>query len=187
MDRTAEKPLRADAQRNRDRLLEAAVELFAQTGAETSLEAIAKRAGVGIGTLYRNFPTREALVEAAYRSEVEHLCAAADELLATNPPAEALAQWMERFVSYAATKRGMASVLQPMVASGSLVVRDQIVKALSTLLDAAAKDGAVRSDVTADDVLQATGSIWMLPLEPGWEDRARRILQLLMDGLRYGV
>src|SRR3954464_1426035 len=99
--------MRADARRNRDKLLAAAVDLFAGRGNDASLEAIAKEAGVGIGTLYRHFPTREALVEGAYRNEGARRCEQADELLRERPPDEALAEWMDRFVSYAAAKRGM--------------------------------------------------------------------------------
>jgi AcrR family transcriptional regulator len=112
--------LRADAQRNRDKLLAAATAAFAETGTDASLEAIAKRAGVGIGTLYRHFPTREALVEAAYRNEVERLCESARELLASHPPDVALAEWMDRFVAYAAAKRGMRSALQAVAAKSDL-------------------------------------------------------------------
>jgi AcrR family transcriptional regulator len=184
------RPLRADARRNRESLLSAAAELFADSGTDASLEAIAKKAGVGIGTLYRHFPTRESLVEAAYRNEVDQLSAAAEELLRSHPPDEALAEWMERFVSYSATKRGMAEALQSVVASNSHLFAEskaQIVKAITTLLDAAAAAGAIRKDADPEDVLRAMGGIWLVPLEPGWQDRARRLLQLLMDGLRYGA
>jgi AcrR family transcriptional regulator len=184
------RPLRADARRNRESLLGAAAELFADSGTDASLEAIAKKAGVGIGTLYRHFPTRESLVEAAYRNEVDQLSAAAEELLRSHPPDEALAEWMERFVSYSATKRGMAEALQSVVASNSHLFAEskaQIVKAITTLLDAAAAAGAIRKDADPEDVLRAMGGIWLVPLEPGWQDRARRLLQLLMDGLRYGA
>src|SRR5580658_1582417 len=102
------RPLRADAQRNRDRLLEVAVQAFSHDGPQVSLDAIAKTAGVGIGTLYRHFPTREALIEAAYRSELARLCDAVDDLPATMPADQALRAWMDRFIDYLATKRGMA-------------------------------------------------------------------------------
>src|SRR5918994_934903 len=113
----------------------------------------AMRAGVGIGTLYRHFPTRDALVEAAYRSEVQHLCAAAEELLADRPPDVALAEWMDRFVTYAATKRGMANALQSVVASGSNVYADarrQILAAIAALLEAGVAAGSIRPDVDAE-------------------------------------
>src|SRR3954466_10449699 len=104
MTDTTARPMRADARRNREALLQAAAELFAEEGTDVSLEAVAARAGVGIVTLYRNFPNRDSLVEAAYRTEVAHLCDAASELLASRPPDVALAEWMDRFVTYAAAK-----------------------------------------------------------------------------------
>src|SRR6476619_663711 len=111
-----ERPLRADAQRNRDLLLSAAVEAFSECGLEATLDAIAKKAGVGIGTLYRHFPTREALVEAAYRTELDKLCDAAPTLLAQLSPERALRAWMDRFVDYMTAKRGMAEALKAVIA-----------------------------------------------------------------------
>jgi AcrR family transcriptional regulator len=184
----ATRVMRADAQRNRDKLLATAVDLFASSGHDVSLEAIAKKAGVGIGTLYRHFPTREALVEAAYRSEVDRLCDSAEELLHDHPPDQALAEWMDRFVSYAAAKRGMKGALQGVVASGSPLfadAREQLRGAIATLLDAGKAAGTIRKDADPEDVLRATGSVWQLSDEPGWQDQARRILGLLIDGLRY--
>jgi AcrR family transcriptional regulator len=182
--------LRADAQRNREKLLVAAVERFAESGTDASLEAIAKDAGVGIGTLYRHFPTRDALVEAAYRNEVERLCGAAQELLRDHPADVALAEWMDRFVAYAAAKRGMSEALQSVVASGSSLFADaraQMVEAIATLLNAGAAAGTIRADVDPEDVLRAMGSVWLVTGEPDWQERARRLLGLLMDGLRYGA
>ena len=115
---------RADARRNREKLLVAAGELFATVGTDVSLDAVAKRAGVGIGTLYRHFPTRDALVEAAYRAEVTHLCEAAEALLAEHAPDVALAEWMDRFVAYAAAKKGMKGALQSVAARLGPVGRD---------------------------------------------------------------
>ena len=185
-----EKAMRADARRNRDKLIAAAKDLYAETGTDVSLDAVARRAGVGAGTLYRHFPTREALVEAAYRSEVAELSAAADDLLATRPPDVALAEWMGRFVAYAATKRGMRAALQSVVASGSDVFADarrQNLRTISTLLAAGAEAGTIRRDVEAEDVLRATGVVWQFDDQPGWEEHARRVLRLVMDGLRYGA
>jgi len=185
-----EKTMRADARRNRDKLIAAAKDLFAETGADVTLDAVARRAGVGAGTLYRHFPTRDALVEAAYRSEVAELSAAADDLLATRPPDVALAEWMDRFVAYAATKRGMRAALQSVVASGSDVFADarrQNLRTISTLLAAGAEAGTIRRDVEAEDVLRATGVVWQFDDQPGWEEHARRVLRLVMDGLRYGA
>ena len=187
-DPTLDKPLRADARRNRERLLDAALALFLEDGPDVPLEAVAKRAGVGIGTLYRHFPTRDALVEAAYRSEVAHLAEAAEELLRDRPPDEALAAFMDRFVDYAATKRGLKGMLMSVAESGSDVfvdTRTQITAAVASLVEAGIAAGAIRSDVDADDVLRAMGAVWAVPA--GSEDQARRVLMLVMDGLRHGA
>ena len=187
---SSEKPRRADALRNRQRLLAGALALFTEQGTDVSLEAVAREAGVGVGTLYRHFPTRDALVEAVYLSELDRLHEGAAELLAEHSPEVALAQWMNQFVEYAATKRGMSGALQSVIASGRNPYsqsRSKLVGALTTLLDAARADGAVREDVDAEDVLLAIGGIWAMPVEPGWEERARRLLGLVMDGLRYRV
>src|SRR6185312_19079 len=185
-----EKTMRADARRNRDKLIAAAKDLFAETGTDVSLDAVARRAGVGPGTLYRHFPTRDALVEAAYRSEVAELSTAADDLLASRPADVALAEWMDLFVAYAAAKRGMRAALQSVVASGSDIFADarrQNLATLATLLAAGAEAGTIRPDVEAEDVLRATGIVWQLDDQPGWEEQARRLLGLVMDGLRYGA
>jgi AcrR family transcriptional regulator len=176
--------LRADAQRNRDKLLAAATAAFAETGTDASLGAIAKRAGVGIGTLYRHFPTREALVEAAYRNEVERLCESARELLASHPPDVALAEWMDRFVAYAAAKRGMRSALQAVAAKSDLFpeARRRQLEAIALLLAAGVDAGTLRSDVDAEDVLRAMGAVWLVDDA----EQARKLLRLLMDGLRHG-
>ncbi|MDO8189011.1 TetR/AcrR family transcriptional regulator [Conexibacter sp. JD483] len=182
------KPLRADAQRNRDKLLAAAAAQFASAGPDSSLEAIAKAAGVGVGTLYRHFPTKDALLAAVYRQEVEQLHAAAAELLRANPPDEALALWLDRFVLYAATKRGMGAALRALVNSGEGIgidVRGLLLDAIGTLLKAGVAAGSLRSDVDAWDVLRATGSVWQMPDEADWQEQARRLLRLLMDGLRH--
>ena len=128
----AAKQVRADAARNRERLLEAAAAAFTERGADVPLEDIARGAGVGIGTLYRHFPTREALVEAVYRNEVSMLCARGDELLAEMPPDQALAEWMRLFVQHVATKRGMLSVLKPLMASSSTLSADTKGRAADT-------------------------------------------------------
>ena len=180
--------MRADARRNRDKLIAAAKDLFAETGTDVSLDAVARRAGVGPGTLYRHFPTRDALVEAAYRSEVAELSAAADDLLATRPPDLALAEWMDRFVAYAAAKRGMRAALQSVVASGSDIFADarrQNLATLATLLAAGAEAGTIRPDVEAEDVLRAMGAIWMVADGEEFPEQAMRILRLVLDGLRY--
>lgn len=182
------RPLRADAQRNRERLLEVAAQAFAHDGPQVSLDAIAKQAGVGIGTLYRHFPTREALVEAAYRKELARLCDAAPGLLETMPPDRAVRAWMDLFVEYMTTKRGMADALRAVIASGGnpfAQSRDRLLDAVSTLLRAAADTGTVRADVRPEDVLAGIGGISLATADPAQADQAARLLDLLMDGLRY--
>jgi AcrR family transcriptional regulator len=184
---TTTTPRRADAQRNREKLLAAAVDLFsAGAASNVSLEAIAQRAGVGIGTLYRHFPTREALLEEAYRGEVAVLHEAAAELLADRPADQALAEWLARFVVYAATKRGMSPILQATAGHEQLASdsRAQLVDAVTTLLAAGAADGTLRTDVDAYDVLPAMSGIWMATEDPD-ASRAQRLIGLLMDGLRH--
>jgi AcrR family transcriptional regulator len=184
---TTTKTMRADARRNRDKLVAAALELFTENGTEVALEAVAQKAGVGIGTLYRHFPTRDALVEAVYLTELDRLHAGAAELLASYPPDEALERWLDLFVQYAVTKRGLAAALRSIFESrGNLhsQSRAKIVDALGSLLDAAGA-GTVRSDLDPEDVLLAMGGIWSLPDEADWAGRARKLLGLVMDGLRY--
>jgi len=183
-----ERPLRADAQRNRDKLLTVAVDAFAEHGIEASLEDIARRAGVGIGTLYRHFPTRDCLMEAVYRHQVEALCDSADDLLKEHDPDEALSLWMERFVAYVATKRGMAMALKAVIGKDSELfayVHGRVRDAVSLLLNAAAESGAIRSDVEAPDLLKALSGICLVSDQPDWQDQARRLVRLLHDGLRY--
>ncbi len=174
--------LRADAQRNRDRLLEVAVRAFSQDGPDTTLDAIAKEAGVGIGTLYRHFSSREALIEAAYRSELARLCDAVPDLLLAKPPDEATRTWMDRYIDYMTTKRGMADALRAVIASGGgpyAQSRDRLTTAITTLLQAGAAAGTLRADVEpASGVSLAAG-------EPAQRDQAGRLLDLLMDGLRF--
>jgi AcrR family transcriptional regulator len=181
-----ERPLRADAQRNRDLLLSAAVEAFSECGLEATLDAIAKKAGVGIGTLYRHFPTREALVEAAYRNELAVVCAAAPELLATLPPAEATRAWMDRFIDYMTRKLGMADALRGIIAAGADPYAhsfELLVGAIQPLLAASAEAGEIRADVAAADVLVSLSGV---ALAAGANrEQADRLLDLLMDGLRY--
>jgi AcrR family transcriptional regulator len=180
----AEKLIRADVRRNRERLLAAAQELFAEPGADVTREAVAKRAGVGVGTVYRHFPSRDALVEAACRSDVAELCAGLGRLLGERPPDAALAEWMDGFVEYAAARRGMAEALRSAVASGSDVFADtrrQFLAAVTAALQAGAADGSLRPDVDADVVLGALSAVAHLCDEP---EHARRVLGLVVDGLR---
>jgi AcrR family transcriptional regulator len=186
---TSERPLRADARRNRDRLLTVAVRAFsAPDSGEVTLEAIARAAGVGIGTLYRHFPTREALVEAAYRSELARLCDAVPGLLADQPPDAALRAWMDRFVDYMTTKRGMADALKAVIASGTNPYeqsRARLLDAITALIDAAADAGAVRRDVDPGDVLTGLSGVSLAAGAPEQREQAGRLLDLIMDGLRY--
>lgn len=190
---TAETParsLRADAQRNRDKLLTAATEAFAEEGEDVALETIAARAGVGIGTLYRHFPSREALVAAAYRNEVDALCAAAADLPASLPADQALRAWAERFADYIATKRAMGDALRSAAGSDSPLFAEtkaRIVGALRLLLDAGAASGTLRADVDPTDVMRVIHGIWYLPDGPEWRADVGRMLDLVIDGLRYGV
>jgi AcrR family transcriptional regulator len=185
---TGARPLRADAQRNHDRLLDAAVRAFSRDGPDVTLDAIAKDAGVGIGTLYRRFPTREALVEAAYRNELARLCDAVADLLQSLPPDEAMRAWMDRFVDYMTTKRGMADALRAVIASGGnpyAQSRGRLTVAITTLLQAGAAAGTVRPDIEPGDVLVSLSGVSLAAGEPAQRAQAGRLLDLLMDGLRY--
>ena len=187
---TTARPLRADAQRNRDKLLTAATQAFAEHGEDVALETIAARAGVGIGTLYRHFPSREALVAAAYRNEVDALCAAAADLLASLPADQALRAWTERFADYIATKRAMGDALRSAAGSDSPLfadTRERILGALRLLLDAGAAAGTVRADADPKDVMRVINGIWYLPNGPEWRADVGRMLDLVIDGLRYGA
>jgi AcrR family transcriptional regulator len=187
---TASKLLRADARRNRDRLIKAAADAFARFGIGASLEAIAREAGVGAGTLYRHFATREALIEAVYRHEVEGLVAAAEELSRTREPEVALAEWMQRFVGYIATKRGMRDSLRLLLESNSPLVAETsglVPLAFRDLMEKAVQAGTIRPDANSSDVLHALSSIYSTTDGPDWQDRSTRLVSLIIDGLRYGA
>jgi AcrR family transcriptional regulator len=190
LTRTRIRRPRADAERNRQRLVAAAGKAFAQS-AEVPLEDVARRAHVGIGTLYRHFPTRAALIEAAYRHEVAQLCVPLRQASRSPSPEAALQAWMERFIQYVAAKRGMNDVLRSILSTESASLcahtREQIVGSLRSLLSEAAASGAIRTDANAEDVLRALQGVWQVTSEPEWQDKARRLLNLLMDGLRYGA
>jgi AcrR family transcriptional regulator len=189
----ADAPARAqrkDAARNRETLLAAAGEVYGERGVESSLEEIARRAGVGIGTLYRHFPSRDSLNEAVYRREVELLCDNAGELLAGNEPVDALSAWMRRFAGYVARKRGMAMALKSALGPDNELFshsHKRIKDALGSLVDAAVASGQIRSDVDCDDLLRAMSGICMATDSPGWSERSGRLVDLLVDGLRYGA
>ncbi|MDN3351480.1 TetR/AcrR family transcriptional regulator [Actinomadura sp. DC4] len=185
---TGARPLRADAQRNRDRLLEVAVRAFSQVGPDATLDSIAKEAGVGIGTLYRHFPTREALIDAAYRNELARLCDAAAELVETLPPDEAIRTWMDRFVDYMTTKRGMSDALRAVIASGGNPFeesRQRLTAGITTVLKPGVEAGTVRADVEPGDILASLSGVSLAAGDPSQRDQAGRLLDLLMDGLRY--
>jgi AcrR family transcriptional regulator len=189
MARQAGGPLRADAQRNRDKILSAAVRVFAEEGLDAHLERIAKEAGVGSATLYRNFPTREILIEAAYRNELAKLCDSAPELLATLEPRDALRAWMGRFIDYATAKLGMAEALRALVASGVnpyAQSHEMMLSALDSLLSSGADAGTVRSDITAADMFAALTGIALASGKPDQREQAERLLDLTLDGLGAG-
>ena len=181
-----ETPLRSDAARNRERLLAAAAAAFAERGAEVPLEDIARSAGVGIGTLYRHFPTRDALVEVVYRHEVEVLCERADELLEQMPPDQALAAWMQLFVRHVHTKKGMLSVLKPMMANDSSLyaaTKARTAECASRLLAAGVAAGTVRDDLEGADLIRAVGGICM-STDQETTRSSERLVNVIVDGLR---
>lgn len=182
----AQRGLRADAQLNRDRLLDAAARAFGRDGSDASLKAIAADAGVGIGTLYRRFPTRERLIEAVYRSESARLADAAEDLLEHASPEVALREWMELFLDYMATKHAMADALRAVLVSDGdlrMQTRDLLTDALATLLRAGATTGVFTADVDPHDVLMALGGATMIAGDPDQRQQAHRLLDLLIGGL----
>jgi AcrR family transcriptional regulator len=186
---TARRP-RADAQRNRERLLEAARAAFAagrEAGQPVALEQVARQAGVGIGTLYRHFPSREALVEALYREEVEQLCASVDTLLARMRPDLALRSWMDRFADYVEAKREMGDALRALIDSGVVTAaksRELLAGALSHLLEAGAGDGTLRAGLQAEDLLTAIVAVVLATEKAGGRVQLGRLFDLVLDGAR---
>jgi AcrR family transcriptional regulator len=178
--------VRADGQENRRRLLEVAARAFAEQGAEVPPREIAKLAGVGVGTLYRHFPTREALVEAAYRNDLAQLCESVAELLAENTAAQALRIWMERCVDHALTKNGMAATLSAVVASEADLYAESrvlLTESVATLLRAGATDASLRADLDPDDVLLTVVGVSLATTGFGSRQQAARLLDLVMYGL----
>ena len=178
---------RADARRNRELLLTAAKAAFAEEGAGVNLEEIARRAGVGIGTLYRNFASREAILEAVYRRDVEYHSARATELLETMAPGDALHEWMRRALDHAATKRGMSSALAS-IKDGSSELHAYssrlYIEAVTLLVRRAIESGDIRAGVDPMDLLGALGGLAHGGGGADWQARALRLLDILMDGLR---
>jgi AcrR family transcriptional regulator len=184
--KSARKP-RADSLRNREQLLAAAKAAFADVGADVALEEIARRAGVGIGTLYRHFPTREAVLAAVYRREVEQLTAAAETLLAQQPPAEAMEAWLHLMVDYMATKRVVAPALRASSGEGEAVyaaTSGTVTAALRRLAEAAIASGDIRPDVSWDDLYRMLMGLSHGYDQPGWEPSARRLIAIIMAGLK---
>jgi AcrR family transcriptional regulator len=183
-----DRPMRADARRNYDRLLAAALAAFGEQGADTaSLEEIARRAGVGIGTLYRHFPTRQALLEAVYRDQVDALAVRAADLMQAESPGAALAQWLRALVMFGSTKRSLTTALletldkeSELLSSAGAVLRESTMK----LLVRAQQAGVARTDVKGTDVLRLTHGISMAAESaPGDPGQAERMLALVVDGL----
>lgn len=182
-----ERPLRSHAQRNRERLIAAARAAFSVADDTVTIESIARDAGVGIGTLYRHFPTREVLVEAVYASELDALAASVPTLLDTFPPELALRAWMDRYAQFAATKRGMVDTLRAGWASGRIATpatRERIGAAIGTILTAGARAGSLRTDVDPEDVTALLLGVFLSTATNGSSDQTGRLLDLVVDALR---
>lgn len=178
---------RADAARNRDRLVQAARAALTAAGGPVPLEGIAREAGVGIGTLYRHFPTREALVEAVYAAELDDVTGSAPALLQELPPDAALRAWMERYASFISTKRGMADTLRAGWASGRIATpatRERITRAIATLLASGGETGSLRADVEPQDVTVMLLGIFLVSEADDSPQQTGRLIDLVMDALR---
>lgn len=181
------RPVRADAQRNIDALLEAALAVFATSGVDAPVREIAEKAGVGIGTVYRHFPQRADLIAAVFRHEIDACADAAPLLAAEYKPSEALARWMQRYASFIATKRGLAPALHsgnPAFEPLRAYFEQRVQPAFRVLIEAAVAAGEIRTDVDADDLLNAVASFCM-SAHNDKPDHAQRMIALLVDGLRY--
>lgn len=182
-------PLRSDAQRNRERILEVALAELTNC-ADAPLSVIAKKAGVGQGTFYRNFPNREALVLEVYRHEMQQVADAASELLGTHAPDRALRAWMDRLAEFAMAKAGMADAIRQATSTPGGPTRPAptpVLEAAGLLLRAGQEAGTVRPGVTADDFLLAIAGLWQIDPREDWRPRVTRLLDLVMDGLRAGA
>ncbi len=178
---------RADAQRNRVRLLETAKAAFSEKGSAASLDEIARIAGVGAGTLYRHFPTRDALVAAVYRNETEQLVAAADRLAQTHPPVMALREWLLLFVDYIATKHGMHEVLNSIVGGTSDLYSAstaQVKQAIAKLVECAVVSGDIRLELDPLDLLRALAGVANIGLGPDGERAAKSMVDILIAGVQ---
>lgn len=184
--KAARKP-RADSVRNHERVLVAAKAVFAAGGPAASLEAVARQAGVGVGTLYRHFPTRQTLFEAVYRHEVEQLVELAEQLGVGLPPLEALRRWMHANVEFVATKKGMSAALAIAVQGSSdlsAYSMDRLGRALGTLLREAREAGVVRDDIGVEDILRTIVGLCYTHDKPGWQGNVLRLVDVFVDGMR---
>lgn len=182
----ARKP-RADAKRNRDRILEVAKEVFTRVGASASLDDIARRSGIGSGTLYRHFPTRDALIEAVYRSEVEKLADAGPRFAASLPPLEALRAWMLLFIDHVARKMLIVPAMETVAGGSSRLImgsRDLIRATFAALAQGAIASGDLGQDTDPNDLVRALVGVFHTAYEPGWEQTARRLVDILIAGSR---
>jgi AcrR family transcriptional regulator len=178
---------RADAQRNRERILEVAKQAFTRSGADTSLDDIAKQAGVGPGTLYRHFPTREELLKAVYRNELENLATAEEKFAETMPPVEALRAWLLLFVDTVAAKQIIAPALNRLVGDHKKVFEAsyaQMHEAIRRLVKRAVKSGDIRKDLDPMDLLRALVGVANVASSPDWQQSARRLVDILIAGSR---
>jgi AcrR family transcriptional regulator len=185
--KSAPRKPRTDALRNRERILEVAKQAFTRLGADASLDDIATQSGVGPGTLYRHFPTRDALIEAVYRAEVEKLAAAAHDFAKTMPPLEALRAWMLLFVDYMAAKQIIAPALNSVVGGASKLYessRSQIRGAVEALAKRAIHSGDLRSDLDPNDLLRPLIGVALIPASPDWQQSAKRLVDILIAGSR---
>ncbi len=180
------RPLRADAAKNRTRLIETAKAMFSEHGAEVGLEAIAKSAGVGIGTLYRHFPTRDKLIEAVYRTETQNLSEAASRLGETLPPVEALRAWLQLFVDLIATKQAISAALASMGGTTELYAEStaMITAAIGSLVNRAVASGEIRLDIEPLDLLRALAGVAGTSSLPGWKESAKRLIDILIAGVQ---
>lgn len=188
-DLRAKRPLRADARRNLDLVLEAAKDVFQTGGVDAPVRDIAAKAGVGMGTLYRHFPQRADLIAAVFRKEVDACAIAATDLTADHAPADALRLWLQRYAMLIGTKRGLSAALHsgdPTYASLPSYFEDRLLPALQSLLNAAITAGEVRSDINPSDLLGAVGCLGMRS-GAGSAEQTERMVGLMVDGLRYGA
>ena len=188
-DNAKPRPKRADGQRKMNALLKAAMEVFQQSGVDAPVREIAERAGVGLGTVYRHFPQRSDLIKAVFQSRVDACADAAPVLAGKYEPGDALAEWMQRYVDFIATKRGLAGALHsgdPAYSALPIYFNTRLLPALTTLLDAAVAAGSVRAGIDPSDLLHAVANLCRVShdKEPAY---SRRMVSLLVDGLRYGA